>query len=53
MKKVYTVFKITKNGKIKDLRFNRYDTEQECYDNDLKNMNCGEWLILAVYVHID
>ena len=52
MKKMYTAFKITNKGNIKDLKWNRYDTEQECFDNDVKNSFSHEIIILPVYVSL-
>ena len=53
MKKMYTVFEITKSGKLKDLNWNRYTTEEECFNNDVKKITYGEWVILPIYVYLD
>jgi hypothetical protein len=52
MRKVYTVFEITKNGKLKDLKSDRYSTEEECFNQDIKGMFCGggEYVILPIYI---
>lgn len=52
MKKMYTVFEITKSGKLKDLNWNRYTTEEECFNSDVKNWDYSELIILPIYVPI-
>lgn len=54
MKKMYTCFNVTQDGNIKDLGWNRYETEQECFDMDLDDGGFGfEIAILPIYVPLD
>ena len=53
MKKMYTVFEITKSGKLKDLNWNRYTTEEECFNNDIQDGFYFEIVVLPIYVSID
>jgi hypothetical protein len=50
MKKMYTCFEII-DSKLCDLGWNRYDTEMECYLNDIQDSMCKfEIIILPIYI---
>ena len=50
MKKMYTCFKVTENGNLKDLQWNRYETEEECFNNDIQDGFYFEIVVLPIYV---
>ena len=50
---MYTCFNVTQDGNIKDLGWNRYETEQECFDYDINEGFNFEIIIMPIYVPLE